>query len=147
MSEIQEKLKKAGVFKGFDGLENFANADEFWEEQPYGTRFYFGSGAADYLHRGVLRTAISLLNEDMSESLNQARENELRCAQELDEKAAQIRSLQATLAKIDATNGNNDIAIRIRLAKRVLELEQENQILIEELEEARLEHGRFGVGA
>ena len=32
-------------------------------------------------------------------------------------------------------------------SKRMAELEQENQILIEELKEARAESGRFGVGA
>jgi hypothetical protein len=67
--------------------------------------------------------------------------------EELAEQAAQIKSLQATLGKIDATNGNNDIAIRIRLAKLLLELQQENQILIEELKEARAESSRFGMGA
>ncbi len=59
--EITKKLAKAGVFKGFEGLEGLANAKEFWEQQMYGTRLYYGPGIADYLHHGVLETAIKLL--------------------------------------------------------------------------------------
>ncbi len=59
--EITKKLAKAGVFKGFEGLEGLANAKEFWERQHYGTRLYYGAGIADYLHRDVLATAIKLL--------------------------------------------------------------------------------------
>jgi hypothetical protein len=58
-----DTLSAAGVFKGADGLERLAKADGFWEQQPYGTRLYFGDGASDYLHRGVLRTAIKLIEK------------------------------------------------------------------------------------
>jgi hypothetical protein len=58
-----DTLSAAGVFKGADGLERLAEADDFWEQQPYGTRLYFGDGVSDYLHRGVLRTAIKLLEK------------------------------------------------------------------------------------
>ncbi len=62
VSEAQKKLAKAGVFKGHHGLEGLADAQEFWDEQPYGTRLYYGSGIADYLHRDVLQSAIKILN-------------------------------------------------------------------------------------
>ena len=65
MSERDERvarvLAKQGVFAGHFGLEGLADADEFWENQPYGTRLYYGPGATDYLHRGVLRSAIDAL--------------------------------------------------------------------------------------
>lgn len=50
------------VFKGADGLRKLADATEFWEHQPYGTRLYFGDGIADYLHRDVLRAAVAYLS-------------------------------------------------------------------------------------
>lgn len=62
----EEKLERAGVFKGADGLRRLAEARAFWERQPYGTRLYFGDGIADYLHRGVLEAAIRALDEDVS---------------------------------------------------------------------------------
>ena len=58
----ENQLAKQGVFKGHDGLRRLAECDEFWEQQEYGTRFYFGPGASDYLHRGVLRAAINALD-------------------------------------------------------------------------------------
>lgn len=61
MSEAQRKLMAAGQFAGAHGLEGLADANEFWEKQPYGTRLYYGPGGTDYLHRSVLRTVISLL--------------------------------------------------------------------------------------
>lgn len=54
-------LAAAGVFKGHQGLLGLLNADKFWEQQPYGTRLYYGDGIADYLHRDVLRAAVKLL--------------------------------------------------------------------------------------
>ncbi len=57
---IDRQLRPAdeeGVFKGAAGLAGLLNADEFWEQQPYGTRLYYGVGIADYLHRDVLRAA------------------------------------------------------------------------------------------
>ena len=62
MSEAQRKLAEAGVFKGAGGLEGLLNAREFWEQQPYGTRLYYGEGGLDYLHRDVLRAAVEILN-------------------------------------------------------------------------------------
>lgn len=56
-----DTLKAHVVFKGAHGLEGLLNADEFWESQPYGSRFYYGIGGADYLHRDVLRTAVEAL--------------------------------------------------------------------------------------
>ena len=50
-----------GIFKGAHGLEGLLNADAFWEQQPYGTRLYYGEGLTDYLHRDVLRAAVQLL--------------------------------------------------------------------------------------
>jgi hypothetical protein len=46
------------VFKGEDGLKMWAEKDEFWQKQDYGTRFYFGDGINEYVHRDVLRAAI-----------------------------------------------------------------------------------------
>jgi hypothetical protein len=47
------------VFKGADGLRKLAEHNAFWESQPYGTRLYFGDGLTEYLHRDVLRAAVS----------------------------------------------------------------------------------------
>jgi len=57
----QRFLQDGGVFKGEKGLDGLLNANEFWEQQPYGTRLYYGDGIADYLHRDVLRTAALVL--------------------------------------------------------------------------------------
>ncbi len=56
----EQKLMEAGVFKGGDALRQFAECKEFWERQPYGTRFYFNGN--NYLHHDVLRTAIEILD-------------------------------------------------------------------------------------
>lgn len=56
-----ERLYIPGVFLGADGLRRLAESDEFWSKEPYGTRLYFGDGVADYLHRDVLRAAVSAL--------------------------------------------------------------------------------------
>lgn len=60
-TRVARVLAEQGVFAGHFGLEGLADADEFWEGQPYGTRLYYGPGATDYLHRGVLRSAIDAL--------------------------------------------------------------------------------------
>lgn len=57
---VKQKLTEQGVFKGHEGLVGLLNADEFWQEQPYGTRLYYGDG---YLHRGVLRAAVTALTQ------------------------------------------------------------------------------------
>jgi hypothetical protein len=59
--EVGELLTNNGVFKGAHGIEGLLSADAFWEQQPYGTRLYYGDGIADYLHRGVLRSVATLL--------------------------------------------------------------------------------------
>ncbi len=46
--------------------QDVIDCDEFWEQQPYNTRLYFGPGIADYLHRSVLRTAIEILDREES---------------------------------------------------------------------------------
>lgn len=58
----EQELSKQGVFAGHEGLRKLAECDDFWAEQPYGTRFYFGSGATQYLHRDVLKAAIRALD-------------------------------------------------------------------------------------
>jgi hypothetical protein len=60
-SDSTAVLAAAGVFKGHQGLVGLLKADEFWEQQPYGTRLYYGDGITDYLHRDVLRAAVKLL--------------------------------------------------------------------------------------
>jgi hypothetical protein len=64
--EVGELLAANGVFKGSHGIEGLLNADAFWEQQQYGTRLYYGDGIADYLHRGVLRSAAALLQQQES---------------------------------------------------------------------------------
>lgn len=59
--ELHRKLAAAGVFKGFEGLEGLLNKQEFWDDQSYGTRLYYGSGITEYLHRDVLRQAVNIL--------------------------------------------------------------------------------------
>jgi len=58
---VARVLAKQGVYAGHFGLEGLANATDFWEQQPYGTRLYYGPNATDYLHIGVLRAAIEAL--------------------------------------------------------------------------------------
>tara|TARA_R100000687_G_C6452865_1_gene166176 strand:+ start:5304 stop:5825 length:522 start_codon:yes stop_codon:yes gene_type:complete len=62
LASAEEKLASAGVFKGSAGLRGLVESQEFWDKQPYGTRLYYGDGIADYLHRDVLRSALSLLD-------------------------------------------------------------------------------------
>lgn len=58
----EQVLADAGVFAGANGLRGLADCNEFWEQQPYSTRLYFSDKlATDYLHRGVLRSAIKAL--------------------------------------------------------------------------------------
>ncbi len=59
----EQQLAKQGVFKGHEGLRGLAEADEFWSEQPYGTRLYYGPGGFDYLHRSVLTAVVKALDE------------------------------------------------------------------------------------
>lgn len=63
MSEqtTETALAAAGVFKGAEGLQKLAECQAFWDEQPYGTRLYFGPGITDYLHRDVLRAAVTAI--------------------------------------------------------------------------------------
>jgi hypothetical protein len=65
--EVGELLTNNGVFKGSHGIEGLLSADAFWEQQPYGTRLYYGDGIADYLHRGVLRSVVTLLQQQEAE--------------------------------------------------------------------------------
>lgn len=62
MTDYQTTLLYCAVV-GSHGIEGLLNADAFWEQQPYGTRLYYGDGIADYLHRGVLRSAATLLQQ------------------------------------------------------------------------------------
>lgn len=62
MSAAENKLAEAGVFKGAEGLRRFAEDQEFWDRQMYGTRFYFN--ANEYLHRDILRAAIRVLDSN-----------------------------------------------------------------------------------
>lgn len=55
-------LRSYGVYAGYHGLRGLLNADAFWDEQPYGTRLYYGGGNTDYLQRGVLRSAVEALD-------------------------------------------------------------------------------------
>lgn len=58
----EQVLADNGVFAGADGLRRFAECDTFWEDQMYGTRFYFSNElATDYIHRGVLRATVRAL--------------------------------------------------------------------------------------
>lgn len=69
-SVVAQKLAGAGVFKGFDGLEGLLNAQDFWDEQSYGTRLYYGAGITEYLHRDVLRAAVEILRQpDLRQAL------------------------------------------------------------------------------
>jgi hypothetical protein len=54
----------AGVFAQGNCLQRWAEADEFWGEQMYGNRFYFGSGGLDYVPRDVLRAFVNQLGLD-----------------------------------------------------------------------------------
>lgn len=72
---VERKLVEAGVFAGMRGLEGLLNASEFWEQQSYGTRLYYGHGGLDYLHRGVLEAAVKIIREQPSaQEIEQLRE-------------------------------------------------------------------------
>lgn len=92
MSEVQNKLAAKGVFAGLGGLEGLLNATEFWAQQPYGTRLYYGSGGGEYLHVGVLRAAIEILREPLD--ANQS--------QEIEHLKAKFSNLQARLKDVIA---------------------------------------------
>lgn len=72
MSNMENKLNEAGVFCHHRSLRRFVESDEFWSEQPYGNRLYFGKGGLDYVPRDILRTAINVLDKtDENERLRQ----------------------------------------------------------------------------
>jgi hypothetical protein len=54
----------AGIFAQTDCLKRWADAEEFWGEQMYGNRFYFGTGGLDYVPRDVLRAFVTRLGRD-----------------------------------------------------------------------------------
>jgi len=58
------------LFNSVHGIAVLLNAKKFWENQPYGTRFYYGDGATEYVHIGVLRAEVA-----------QAKEYELRVSE------------------------------------------------------------------
>lgn len=60
-TSAESKLQAAGVFKGAEGLRQFAESQEFWDEQPYGKRLYFDS--MNYLHRDIVRAVVRVLDE------------------------------------------------------------------------------------
>jgi hypothetical protein len=91
MSEVENKLVAAGVFAGMRGLEGFLHASEFWAGQPYGTRFYYGPGGLDYLHRSVLEAAVKILSEPPQASAAE---------QELEHLKAKYANLQARLSDV-----------------------------------------------
>ncbi|CAB4147889.1 hypothetical protein UFOVP431_54 [uncultured Caudovirales phage] len=76
-SNAANALEAVGVFKNAEGLEQLLNADTFWEQQPYGTRLYFGDGATDYLHRNVLGAAVALLNRIPDHKLKELTDDQL----------------------------------------------------------------------
>lgn len=62
LKACETTLESTGVFKGAAGLSGLVERQAFWDEQPYGTRLYYGPGVADYLHRDVLRAAVIALS-------------------------------------------------------------------------------------
>jgi hypothetical protein len=64
--DSEERLTSDGVFKGAHGLKGLLESQSFWDDQPYGTRLYYGDGVADYLHRDVLRTAVKIIEGEES---------------------------------------------------------------------------------
>lgn len=75
MSELKAEhmLAKQGLFKGHDGLRGLLKCDDFWDKQEYGTRLYFDDGAAPYLHRDCLNSAVKALDAagEMYEALKE----------------------------------------------------------------------------
>lgn len=69
-------LTKSGVFKGHEGLSGLLCSESFWENQPYGTRLYYGDGVADYLHRDVLRAAVQILETNDKDLARRALDSE-----------------------------------------------------------------------
>lgn len=39
-------------------LRMFVERESFWNQQPYGTRFYYGDGGLDYIQRGLLESIV-----------------------------------------------------------------------------------------
>lgn len=87
--KAEHLLADAGVFKGHDGLRGLAESTAFWERQEYGTRLYYGDGATDYLHRGVLWCAVNALDTAASDI------DDLR--RQLAQRDARIAELEAKL--------------------------------------------------
>lgn len=115
------------VFKNADCFERWANCDGFWENQPYGTRFYFGECASDYINRGILQAAVKQLNQlktptlpaqpgtmetaqlqnnTNSEAILQARVKELEAA--LREAKRALSMLGSEIPKLKADRGKDD---------------------------------------
>ncbi|CAG9165654.1 hypothetical protein [Cupriavidus pinatubonensis] len=73
------EITAGGILKQDDCLLRWASHDSFWQEQPYGSRFYFGDGALDYVPRDVLQSLAAdaasaeygrgLLREQMQRSI------------------------------------------------------------------------------
>lgn len=64
--DSEERLTSEGVFKGAHGLKGLLESQRFWDDQPYGTRLYYGDGVTDYLHRDVLRAGVKIIEGDKS---------------------------------------------------------------------------------
>jgi hypothetical protein len=91
-NDVARKLAEAGVFAGMRGLEGLLNATEFWEQQAYGTRLYYGHGGQDYLHHSVLAAAVKIIREQPS-------------ALDIQKLHDQIKTLRAALERIQRWEG------------------------------------------
>lgn len=96
---VARKLSEAGVFAGFRGLEGLLNATEFWEQQAYGTRLYYGRGGLDYLHHGVLAAAVQIIREQPSAA------EILALREEVETLRANMTALEQCTCKTDAEIG------------------------------------------
>jgi hypothetical protein len=66
--KAEHLLADQGVFKGHDGLRQFAECASFWQQMPYGTRFHFDDNLPGrYLHHSVLRAAVAALDADAAQ--------------------------------------------------------------------------------
>lgn len=110
MSELENKLAGAGVFRGAGGLEGILKADAFWNANEYGTRLYYGSGVGDYLHRDVLRVAVDILNKspDQETTALQAEIGALSLFNKLGQKL--VKRIQGAPAEGD---NKDDIELRL----------------------------------
>ena len=48
-------------------LQALVDSQTFWDEQPYGSRLYYGDGPADFLRRETLRAVIKEIREKNEE--------------------------------------------------------------------------------